>query len=119
MLNPGNLLWAVGLSLALPAVAVSQTRVETDFQVWNDTQVILPLNKSQDWNFALWAFGRLGNDVRAVTDARIGGLITRKVTKHVTLGDGYLYRDSNPTFVRRRSSTSARMRRATAPVREP
>ena len=101
-MNPGNLLWAVGLSLALPAVAVSQTRFETDFQVWNDTQLILPLNKSRDWNFALWAFGRLGNDVRTTTDARIGALITKKVSKHVTLGGGYLYRYSNPTFARPR-----------------
>ena len=101
-MKPRNLLVAVGLCLALAAGASAQTRFETDFQVWNDTQFIFPLNKKKDWNFVLWAFGRFGNDVRATTDARIGGLITKKVNQRVTLGGGYLYRYSNPTFARRR-----------------
>lgn len=86
-------------------VVHSQTvtpRFGTDFQIWNETQLIFPLNKKKDLNFAIWMVGRFGNDVRTVTDARIGGLLTKKVNKHVTLGAGYLYRYSNPTFVRRR-----------------
>ena len=101
-MKPRNLLVAVGLCLALAAGASAQTRFETDFQVWNDTQFIFPLNKKKDWSFVLWTFGRFGNDVRATTDARIGGLITKKVNQRVTLGGGYLYRYSNPTFARRR-----------------
>ena len=101
-MKPRNLLVAVGLCLALAAGASAQTRFETDFQVWNDTQFIFPLNKKKDWSFVLWTFWRFGNDVRATTDARIGGLITKKVNQRVTLGGGYLYRYSNPTFARRR-----------------
>lgn len=80
----------------------SQTQFETDFQIWNDTQVIVPLTKKKDWNFVLWTFGRFGNDVKTVTDARIGGLVTKRVNKYATFGGGYLYRYSNPTFTRKR-----------------
>lgn len=86
----------------LPASVLGQTRYETDFQVWNDTQVIVPLNKKKDWNFVIWMFGRFGNTVKTTTDARIGGLITKRVNKNVTVGGGYLYRYSNPTFTRSR-----------------
>ncbi len=82
--------------------ASAQTRFESDFQVWNDTQVIVPLTEKKDWNFVLWTFGRFGNNVSKTTDARIGGVITKKVNKYVTLGGGYLYRYSNPTFTRSR-----------------
>ena len=77
-------------------------RFETDFQLWNDTQFIVPLNKKKDWNFVLWTFGRFGNNVRTTTDARVGGLVTKKVNKYLTLGGGYLYRYANPTFKLRR-----------------
>ncbi len=80
----------------------SQTKYETDFQLWNDTQFIIPLNKKKDWNFSVWEFGRFGNNVNITTDARIGGLITKKVNKYVTVGGGYLYRYSNATFIRKR-----------------
>lgn len=62
----------------------------------------MPLSKKKDWNFVLWIFGRFGDNVRTTADARIGGLITKKVNKYVTLGGGYLYRYSNPTFRRGR-----------------
>lgn len=78
------------------------TRFETDFQIWNDTQFIVPLNKKKDLNAVFWVLGRFGNNVSTTTDARIGGLITKKINKYVTLGGGYLYRYSNPTFTRRR-----------------
>jgi Protein of unknown function (DUF2490) len=87
------------------AVGNAQTATPTfgtDFQLWNETQIIIPLDKKKDWNFAIWVVDRYGNNVRQVTDARIGGLLTKKINKYVTLGGGYLYRYSNPTFVRRR-----------------
>lgn len=86
------------LSLFISVNAFSQVPYETDFQLWNDTQIIVPLNKKKDWNFVIWTFGRFGNKVKTTTDARIGGLLTKKVNKYVTLGGGYLYRYSNPTF---------------------
>ena len=92
----------IALCLMFSVNLSAQTRYETDFQIWNDTQFIVPLTKKKDWNFVVWTFGRFGNDVRTTTDARIGGLITKKINKFVTVGGGYLYRYSNPTFVRKR-----------------
>jgi hypothetical protein len=86
------------LSICLSA----QTTYETDFQLWNDTQFIVPLNKKKDLNAVVWVFGRFGNNVKTTTDARIGGLVTKKFNKYVTVGGGYLYRYSNPTFTRKR-----------------
>ena len=97
-----KLLFVVTLCLAFSANAFSQTRYETDFQLWNETQFIVPLTKKKDWNFVLMTFGRFGNNVRTTTDARIGGLITKKINKYVSVGGGYLYRYSNPTFTRGR-----------------
>ncbi len=80
----------------------AQTTFDADFQLWNDTQFIIPLNKKKDLNAVIWALGRFGNNVKTATDARIGGLITKKFNKYVTLGGGYLYRYANPTFSRKR-----------------
>jgi hypothetical protein len=97
-----KMLFVIGLCLALSANAYSQTTFDTDFQLWNDTQFIVPLTKKKDWNFVLWTFGRFGDNVSRTTDARIGGLVTKKVNKFATVGGGYLYRYSNPTFRRSR-----------------
>lgn len=99
------------LFLALIAVGVfgsighSQTpppRFDTDFQLWNETQFIVPLTKNRDWNFVFSVVGRFGNDVRTTVDSRIGAAINKKVNKYITVSAGYLYRYSNPTFVKRR-----------------
>lgn len=98
-----KLLLVIGLCFAFSANAFSQTETfDTDFQVWNDTQFIVPLTKKKDWNFVLWTFGRFGDNVSRATDARIGGLITKRINKYATVGGGYLYRYSNPTFRRSR-----------------
>lgn len=97
---------ALAFVLASAAITLSQTSTpaattyDTDFQLWNDTQFIVPLTKNKDWNFTLWTFGRLGNNVRTVTDARVGGLITKRLNKYATVGGGALYRRANPTFRR-------------------
>lgn len=95
-------LTAAIFAIAFSTAVKAQTHYDTDFQIWNDTQFIFPLNKKKDVNAVLWIFGRVGNDIRTVTDARIGGLITKKFNKYVTVGGGYLYRYSNPTFRRHR-----------------
>ena len=98
-----KIFFIIVLCAALAANAFSQTTTyETDFQIWNDTQFIVPLTKKKDWNFVLWTFGRFGDNVRTATDARIGGLITKRINKNVSIGGGYLYRYSNPTFQRSR-----------------
>lgn len=88
----------IGFLMTFVFSGLAQTRYETDFQLWNDTQFIIPLNEKKDWNAVVWVFGRFGDKVRTTTDARIGGLITKKVNKYVTVGGGYLYRYANPTF---------------------
>lgn len=90
------------MSVAAAIATPAQTTYKTDFQVWNDTQISIPLNKKKDLNAVIWVFGRFGNNVSTTTDARIGGLITKKLNKNVTIGGGYLYRYSNPTFIRSR-----------------
>ena len=73
-------------------------RFETDFQFWNDTQLIVPLDKKKNWNAVVLVLVRLGDTGKTTTDARIGGLLTRRVNKYLTVGGGYLYRYANPTF---------------------
>lgn len=90
------------LCLIFTANTFSQTTFDTDFQLWNDTQFIIPLNKKKDVNAVVWVFGRFGNNVKTTTDARVGGLITKKINNYVTLGGGYLYRVANPTFRQKR-----------------
>lgn len=107
MLSRGNKFFTkailfVGFLIIFLPNAFSQTRYETDFQLWNDTQFIIPLNEKKDWNAIIWAFGRAGNNVKTVTDARIGGFITKNINKNITLGGGYIYRYSNTTFVQKR-----------------
>lgn len=87
------------MTLVFAAAARSQTQTfERDLQLWNETQIIIPLDQKKDWNAVIWMFGRVGRDVRQVTDARIGGLITKKFNRFLTVGSGYLYRYSNPSF---------------------
>ena len=93
---------ALGIFASLGFSQTATTRYETDFQLWNETQIIVPLTKAKDWNFVLSFLGRFGNKVSMTTDARVGGMFTKKVNKYVTLGFGALYQYSNPTFVRKR-----------------
>ena len=78
---------------------------KTDFQFWNDTQIIVPLTKAKDWNFAFTIVGRFGNDLRTTVDARVGGIISKKLNDHVSVAGGYFYKYSNPTFVRMRNES--------------
>ena len=90
------------LFTSVTAGVAGQTLYETDFQAWNETQIIIPLNKKKDLNAVIWVFGRFGKNVSRTAEARIGALITKKINKHVTVGGGYVYRYSNPTFIRPR-----------------
>ncbi len=91
--------------LAFVSAARAQTtgaaRVEPDFQLWNDTQIIVPLDKEKQWNATLWIFGRAGDNARLLTDARIGGLLTKRVNKYLTVGGAYLSRYANSTLRRK------------------
>lgn len=90
------------LTLAAAANAAAQDDSDTDFQFWNETQLIIPLDERKRWNLALSATGRFGDNVSQTVDARIGFQVTRRINSNITVGGGYLYRYSNPTLVRRR-----------------
>ncbi|CAN5515910.1 hypothetical protein BH10ACI2_BH10ACI2_11940 [soil metagenome] len=90
------------MCLAFSTTAFSQAKYETDFKLFNETQFIVPITEKKDWNFILLVSGRLGNNVRTPTEARLGGMISKKITNHVTVGGGYIYRYSNPTFIQKR-----------------
>ena len=99
----GLLNFFAGLCACLILISTSSAQTaapqfETDFQVWNDTQFIFPLNKKKDWNAVVWTFGRFGNTGKTATDVRVGGLITKRINKYLTFGGGYLYRRANPNF---------------------
>lgn len=99
----GRAISGVCLTIILAFAASAQTTFyPTDFQIWNDTQITVPLTKKRDWNIGLWLYGRLGNTGKTPTDLRVGGLLTKKINNNLTVGGGYLYRYSNPSFVRRR-----------------
>ncbi len=82
--------------------ANAQADPDRDLQIWSDVQVNVPLTEDKKWNAQVWLTGRLGNNVRTVTDARIGLVLLNKVNKFMTLGGGYIYRRSNSSFHRAR-----------------
>ncbi len=92
----------VAICLVFSLSAFGQTRFETDFQLWSETTFIVPLTKKKDWNFILLTSGRLGNNGRTAVEARIGGMISKKINDNVTVGGGYQYRYSNATFTQKR-----------------
>lgn len=103
--NLRHLLFSIICSFLLVSAGSAQTTsatFDTDFQLWNETHFIIPLNKKKDWNAVIAVVGRFGNEFKTTTDARISVLITKKVNNTVTIGGGYLYRYSNATFTRKR-----------------
>lgn len=81
-----------------PAAAQEGRSFDTDFQIWNDTQFVVPIAKEKGWDLILQTFGRFGDRVQTTTDARLGIILTKKINKYASVGGGYQYRYSNPTF---------------------
>jgi hypothetical protein len=79
----------------------AQTPIETDLQVWNDVTVNVPLDEKKKWNLSLGGVWRIGNDVRTSSDERITAVLMRRLNKTFSVGAGYVYRVSNPSFQRR------------------
>jgi hypothetical protein len=95
---------SLGFLLSLFSFADAQTSppFKTDFQIWNDIAFNVPLDKQKLWTLQLIGVSRIGNHVRTSTDERIGANILRKINKYATVGGGYLYRISNPSFNQQR-----------------
>lgn len=88
--------------LLVPAGAIlAQGSFDTDFQVWNDVTVSVPLDKKKDWMLSLGGVWRVGNHVKTSADERVSVVLMRRLNKTFSVGTGYVYRASNPTFRRR------------------
>ena len=83
----------------------SQTaQPETDFQIWNETQLIFPIVKEKDSQgkqtekvlFFITGNLRFGRKLPRLVDERIGFGFDFKVNKYVTLTPSYLYRAGQP-----------------------
>lgn len=82
---------------------------ESDFQFWNETQLIFPIVKSRDKNnkeferidFFLAGTLRFGRNYTQFVDERIGFGFDFKINKYITLTPSYLYRATQPYQNRR------------------
>lgn len=103
-LNHKLLLFIGFLVLIVPGTSLAQavaTPVETDFQVWNDVTFNIPLDKKKDWTLGLGGVWRIGNSVQTSVDERFTAVLMRRLNKTFSVGAGYVYRISNPSFRRR------------------
>ena len=82
-------------------MALAQASFDTDFQVWNDVTVSVPLDKNKDWTLSLGGVWRVGKNVQKSVDERVSVALMRKLNRTFSVGTGYVYRASNPTFRRR------------------
>jgi len=86
------------LMLALFCVAktarAQSQNLRHDTQIWNDTQLVIPLNKKVE--FVILGTLRLGRDVSRPVDERIGLGFNIKAGKYVTLTPGYFYIAQQP-----------------------
>ncbi|HEV7395575.1 MAG TPA: DUF2490 domain-containing protein [Pyrinomonadaceae bacterium] len=90
------ILIAIGLSfLSLPRSGRAQSpSLRHDTQVWNDTLLAIPLNKSID--FLIAGTLRIGRDVSRPVDERVGVGFAIKVGKYLTLTPAYYYIGTQP-----------------------
>lgn len=77
------------------------TPPEKDVQIWNDTQISIPLIKSKDKKtdrVSLIFYGalRFGRNVTHLVDERIGVGFEFRVNKYLTLTPSYIYRADQP-----------------------
>jgi hypothetical protein len=74
---------------------------ENDFQVWNETQLVVPLKKSEDKKtdrISLIFYGTLrsGFDKKSLIDERVGVGFEFKANKYFTFTPSYIYRAGQP-----------------------
>lgn len=89
------------LFLAFAGIVLGQQTFDTDLQVWNDLTVSMPLDKKKNWTLSVGGVWRVGNSVRTSADERVSLVLMRRLNKNFSVGAGYVYRASNPTFRRR------------------
>ena len=87
--------------LALPAGTVAQNELpDRDFQIWNETKVVVPLKKDVDSNgktinrvsFLILGTLRLGQNRLYPVDKRIGAGLDIRLNKNFSISPTYYYR---------------------------
>lgn len=89
------------LSPVLPQTPATEN---TDYQLWNEAQLIFPLLKTSDasgkttdkLSLFLSANLRMGRNIRHLVDERIGFGFDYKYNKHVSIAPSYLYMAQQP-----------------------
>ena len=93
------------LSVFFVFSSYSQTTSDrTDFQVWTETTVVVPVIKRTDTDqktttkLSIFAFGtlRFGRDLSAAVDERIGAGFNWHIRKGLTYSSSYLYKFTEP-----------------------
>lgn len=92
-----KVLFLLLLTVTACGAAMAQQTDEVDFQIWNETQFVFPLDKKKNWTASLSLVGRFGENVTHASDSRVGATLTRKVNKYLSLGGGYIYRVTSAT----------------------
>lgn len=99
--TPIVIIFMVFMTAGIVPAQTAPALVETDFQVWNDVTFNIPLDKKRDWTLGLGGVWRVGNNVKTSADERFTAVLMRRLNKNFSVGAGYVYRASNPTFRRR------------------
>ena len=89
------------LFATLTSVVYCQQTFDTDLQIWNDITITKALDEKKDWTLSVGGAWRVGNNVRTSADERVSIALMRRLNKNLSIGTGYVYRASNPTFRRR------------------
>jgi len=80
--------------LAEGVVAQSKPAPKSDFQSWNDLQVVVPMTKKID--FTLQLTGRFGDNVSQIADTRWGVGWVFKINKYLSFNPLYFHRNARP-----------------------
>jgi hypothetical protein len=92
----------------------SQTNApESDFQIWNDTQIAIPLVRSKDKktervSLIFYTTLRTGENSKRFIDERIGAGFEFRVNKYLTLTPNVIYRAGQPVTGGREYETRLR-----------
>lgn len=86
---------------------------EKDVQIWNETQILIPLKKSADQKtdrISLVFYGtlRAGFDKKSLIDERVGIGVEFKANKYFTFTPSYIYRAGQPAEGRKEYESRVR-----------
>lgn len=95
LLATGTLFLSIAILGCATALAQTPNPPRNDVQVWNEVQLAVPLTPKMD--FVLIGILRFGRNVTRPVNERIGGGVSFKLGKYITLLPFYLHVASQPT----------------------